>query len=30
MLGRPVGDKSSYVKLSGHEKEIQSLLEKKH
>ena len=28
VLGRPLGRKSSHVKLSGHEKEIQSLLEK--
>jgi DNA invertase Pin-like site-specific DNA recombinase len=28
VLGRPCGRKSSYVKLSGHEKEIQALLEK--
>jgi len=28
VLGRPVGRKSSYVKLSGHEKEIQNLLDK--
>jgi DNA invertase Pin-like site-specific DNA recombinase len=28
ILGRPVGRKSSYVKLSGHEKEIQALLDK--
>jgi DNA invertase Pin-like site-specific DNA recombinase len=27
ILGRPVGRKSSYVKLSGHEKEIQALLD---
>ena len=29
ILGRPLGRKSSHVKLSTHEKEIQSLLEKK-
>jgi DNA invertase Pin-like site-specific DNA recombinase len=29
ILGRPVGRKSSYVKLFGHEKEIQALLDKK-
>jgi len=29
ILGRPRGRKSSYVKLSGHEKEIQELLDKK-
>jgi len=28
ILGRPLGKKSSHVKLSGHEKEIQNLLEK--
>ena len=28
ILGRPLGKKSSHVKLSGHEKEIQDLLEK--
>jgi DNA invertase Pin-like site-specific DNA recombinase len=28
VLGRPVGRKSSHVKLSGHEQEIQALLEK--
>ncbi|MDR2731564.1 MAG: master DNA invertase Mpi family serine-type recombinase [Treponema sp.] len=28
ILGRPFGRKSSHVKLSGHEKEIQTLLEK--
>jgi DNA invertase Pin-like site-specific DNA recombinase len=28
ILGRPLGKKSSHVKLSGHEKEIQVLLEK--
>jgi DNA invertase Pin-like site-specific DNA recombinase len=28
VLGRPVGRKSSYVKLSGHEREIQDLLDK--
>jgi DNA invertase Pin-like site-specific DNA recombinase len=29
ILGRPRGKKSSHVKLSGHEREIQALLEKK-
>jgi DNA invertase Pin-like site-specific DNA recombinase len=29
ILGRPIGRKSSHVKLSGHEKEIQTLLDKK-
>jgi DNA invertase Pin-like site-specific DNA recombinase len=29
ILGRPVGRKSLHVKLSGHEKEIQTLLDKK-
>jgi DNA invertase Pin-like site-specific DNA recombinase len=29
ILGRPVGRKSSSVKLSGHEKELQTLLDKK-
>ncbi|MDR2717399.1 MAG: master DNA invertase Mpi family serine-type recombinase [Treponema sp.] len=29
ILGRPIGRKSSCVKLSGHEKEIQELLNKK-
>lgn len=29
VLGRPLGRKSSHVKLSGHEKEIQELLDKK-
>jgi DNA invertase Pin-like site-specific DNA recombinase len=28
ILGRPIGRESSCVKLSGHEKEIQSLLDK--
>jgi len=28
VLGRPVGRKSSFVKLSGHEKEIKDLLDK--
>ena len=28
VLGRPIGRKSSSVKLSGHEKEIQSLIDK--
>ena len=29
ILGRPLGKISCYVKLSGHEKEIQALLDKK-
>ena len=29
ILGRPRGKKSSHVKLSGHEKEIRELLDKK-
>ena len=29
ILGRPIGKKSKRVKLSGHEKEIQALIEKK-
>jgi DNA invertase Pin-like site-specific DNA recombinase len=29
ILGRPIGRKSSYVKLSGHEKEIQELLDRR-